>query len=320
MPVPEGNGQEGQRLFDNQVSPTARLVFYSLMAIVLMATDYKSDYVGRIRHAVSLAVMPLYAALDWPLTLREKISESIRSRETLLEENEAYRQQQLRYHGQLQEMEAVQLEVNRLRSLLGASSSLRVDFQFAELLQVDLDPFSHRVLINQGINDGVLPGQAVIDSKGIVGQVESVLPGMAYVILISDPSHALPVQVARTGQRSILYGTGDTEVLTLPNLPFNIDIQAGDRLITSGLAARFPSGYPVAEVMSVERRAGQTFARGYARPLASLDRGREVLLLKTSRDAGAMPDQAGAGDLQPADEQPEAPVDAVADPAAESQP
>jgi rod shape-determining protein MreC len=147
-------------------------------------------------------------------------------------------------------------------------------------MRVDLDPFSHRVLINSGSKEGVFAGQPVIDSGGIVGQVETVLPGMSYVRLISDPSHALPVQIARTGQRCIIYGIGDTELLILRNLPFNIDLQPGDRIITSGLGERFPNGYPVAEVMSVERRPGQTFALGYARPLAALDRGREVLLLK----------------------------------------
>lgn len=280
--MPDKATSEGHRLFDNKVSPTAHLVFYGLLAIVLMATDFKSDYVGKVRYSVSLLAVPFYAVLEWSFAMGKSLQETVRQHQSLLDENEQYRQEQLRTRGQLEEMEAIRLEISRLRSLLGASSSLRVDFQFAELLRVDLDPFSHRVLINRGSNDGVFTGQAVIDNSGIVGQVETVLPGYAYVILISDPSHALPILVARTGQRSILYGTGDTELLILPNLPFNIDLQPGDRIITSGLGERFPNGYPVAELMSVERRPGQTFAVGYARPLAALDRGREVLLLKLS--------------------------------------
>ena len=180
----------------------------------------------------------------------------------------------------MQELESLSYENERLRRLLGAASSLQVNYHFAELLRIDLDPFSHRVLINRGRNDGVLSGQAVIDSGGVMGQVESVLPGMAYVILISDPGHALPVQVARTGHRSIIYGSGDTSILRLSELPINIDLQPGDHLLTSGLGERFPAGYPVAEVMSVQREPGQTFAVAYARPLAALDRGREVLLLE----------------------------------------
>ena len=287
--MPDKATSEGQRLFDNQVSPTARLVFYGLLAIVLMATDFKSDYVGKMRYSISLLAAPIYAVLEWPFEMGKKLRDTARQHQSLLDENKQYRQQQLKTQGQLQEMDAIRLEISRLRSLLGASSSLRVDFQFAELLRVDLDPFSHRVLINLGDNDGVFIGQPVIDASGIVGQVESVLPGYAYVTLISDPNHAVPIQIARTGQRSILYGTGDTELLILPNLPFNTDVQPGDRIITSGLGERFPNGYPVAEIMSVERRPGQTFAIGYARPLAALNRGREVLLLKMQSSTGAQP-------------------------------
>ncbi len=287
--MPDTAAREGQRLFDNQVSPTARLVFYGLLAIVLMATDFKSDYVGKMRYAASLLAAPFYAALEWPFAMGKSLQKTARYHQTLLDENEQFRQQQLRIQGQLQEMDSIKLEIDRLRSLLGATSSLRVGFQFAELLRVDLDPFSHRVLINRGSEDGVFTGQPVIDSNGIVGQVETVLPGIAYVTLISDPSHALPIQVARTGQRSIIYGIGDTELLILPNLPFNIDLHPGDRIITSGLGERFPNGYPVAEIMSVDRRPGQTFAIGYARPLAALDRGREVLLLKLESTGAEQP-------------------------------
>ena len=278
--MPDKATSEGQRLFDNKVSPTAWLVFYGLMAIVLMATDFKSDYVGKMRYTISLMAAPFYAVLEWPFDVGRSLQQTARYHQSLLDENEEYREQKLKTQGQLQEMDAIRLEISRLRSLLGASTSLRVDFQFAELLRVDLDPFSHRVLINLGGNDEVFVGQPVIDSNGIVGQVESVLTEYSYVTLISDPSHALPIQISRTGQRSILYGTGDTELLLLPNLPFNIDLRPGDRIITSGLGERFPHGYPVAEVMSVDRRPGLTFAIGYARPLAALDRGREVLLLK----------------------------------------
>ena len=125
----------------------------------------------------------------------------------------------------------------------------------------------------------------------------------AFVLLISDPNHALPVQVVRTGQRSIVYGTGDTSVLVLPDLPFNIDLRSGDRLLTSGLGERFPNGYPVAEIMSVQRNPGQTFAAGYARPLGTLDRGREVLLLQT-RAAIANSAEASDQELMPAGVQP----------------
>ena len=156
-----------------------------------------------------------------------------------------------------------------------------------------------------GIVRGVFEGQAVIDGMGIMGQVESVLLHMSTVRLISDPDHALPVQLNRTGLRTVAFGTGSTHSLSLPNVPLQADIRTGDLLMTSGLGDRFPPGFPVAMVETVVRQDGDTFAHVTARPLAALDRGREVLLVLPGGGDDA---EAGARDdrqSQPADGGPE---------------
>ncbi len=134
-------------------------------------------------------------------------------------------------------------------------------------------------MINKGSLDDVVVGQAVVDAEGVMGQVEDVALHMARVRLISDPNHALPVQINRTGLRTIAFGTGETGALLLNSVPLEADIRAGDLVVTSGLGDRFPGGYPVAAVTNIRREEGQTFAEVIARPMASLDRGREVLLI-----------------------------------------
>ncbi len=146
--------------------------------------------------------------------------------------------------------------------------------------KVDLDPFSHKVWINRGVKQGVVVGQAVIDGLGIVGQVEDVHRHFSTVRLISDPDHALPVQINRTGLRTVAYGSGETSHLLMPNVPLQADVSPGDVIVTSGLGDRFPPGFPVGEVERVERDSGETFATVYMRPYAALDRGREVLLIE----------------------------------------
>jgi len=152
--------------------------------------------------------------------------------------------------------------------------------------RVDLDPFSHKVWIDRGTGDGVFVGQAVIDGLGIVGQVEDVHRHFSIVRLISDPDHALPVQINRTGLRTVAYGSGETSYLLMPNVPLQADVSPGDMIVTSGLGDRFPPGFPVGEVEHVDRDSGKTFATVYLRPFAALDRGREVLLIEP-REAAA---------------------------------
>jgi len=146
--------------------------------------------------------------------------------------------------------------------------------------RVDLDPFSHKIWIDRGVEHGVVVGQAVIDGLGVVGQVEDVHRHFSSVRLISDPDHALPVQINRTGLRTVAYGRGETSHMLMPNVPLQADVSPGDVIVTSGLGDRFPPGFPVGEVERVERDTGEAFATVYVRPYAALDRGREVLLIE----------------------------------------
>ena len=278
---------------------TARLMLYGLMAVVLMAFDQRGHYVPRLRAVIGDAMEPFYHLVDWPVRASESVAAFFGSKEALEAKNESLREALLAQEADLQRLATLTQENRRLRALLEGGESLVFRTRFAELVRVDLDPFSHRVMINKGSGDGVEVGQAVIDAEGVMGQVEDVGLHMSTVRLISDPNHALPVQVNRTGLRTIALGTGETATLLLNSVPMEADVREGDLVVTSGLGDRFPSGYPVATVVGVLREEGQTFAQVVARPLASLDRGREVLLVVpqfTEEDFIGPPDERAAPD------------------------
>lgn len=270
-------GQEGVR--------TARLMVYLLLAVVLMAMDQRGQFVPRIRAAIEIAVEPVFHLVGLPSAALRTARTYTTSYQSMLQENRSLRELHLAQAGALQQLQALERENARLRALLDATAGRDFEFRFAEMVQVDLDPFSHKVLIDRGGRDGVFVGQAVIDGAGIMGQVEDVMTHMSTVRLISDPDHALPVQLARTGLRTVAFGTGDTGRLEMPNVPLQADVRDGDLLVTSGLGDRFPSGFPVAVVAGINRDTGGMFATVRAEPLASLDRGREVLLIVPSGEA-----------------------------------
>jgi rod shape-determining protein MreC len=255
-------------------------MMYILLAIVLMFMDQHGHYVPRIRSAMELALEPVFHMVGWPAEVLESIDRHTRERNDLIAENQRLQKQILKTAGSVQNHAALEQENQRLRNLLDATKGRLFEFQFAEMKRVDLDPFSHKVWIDRGANRGVTVGQAVIDGLGIVGQVEDVHTHFSTVRLISDPDHALPVQINRTGLRTVAYGSGQTTHLLMPNVPLQADVSPGDTIVTSGLGDRFPPGFPVGEVERVERDSGETFATVYLRPFAALDRGREVLLIE----------------------------------------
>lgn len=176
-------------------------------------------------------------------------------------------------------MSSLMAEVNRLRQLMNASAVVDDSVLVAEIIGVNPDPYLHEVVINKGAAVGVYPGQPVLDSNGLMGQVTQVEDLRARVLLITDNSHALPVQVLRNGVRGVLVGSGFLDELFLVNMPDTADVVQGDQLVSSGLGGRFPSGYPVAEVFQVDHDPGEAFASIRARPLAELTKSRHVLLV-----------------------------------------
>jgi len=277
------------RWFGAEGTRTARLMMYILLAIVLMMMDQRGHYIPRIRSAMEQVIEPVFHLAGWPAEALESLSRHTRAREDLITENQQLLQQLLETSGSVQTQAALRQENKRLRDLLEATQGRAYHFHFAEMIRVDLDPFSHKVWIDRGLEQGVVIGQAVIDGLGIVGQVEDVHRHFSTVRLISDPDHTLPVQINRTGLRTVAYGSGKTSHLLMPNVPLQADVSRGDMIVTSGLGDRFPPGFPVGEVERVERDSGTTFARVYLRPYAALDQGREVLLIESQATSTALP-------------------------------
>jgi rod shape-determining protein MreC len=300
-------------------------MLYGLLAVVLMAMDHRGNYVPRVRSLAQYAVEPIYHLVEWPVKATHTVIDQFQSRHALRAENEQLAQRLLAQQGELQRLQTLEEENQRLRALFEGAESQPHEYRFAELVGVALDPFSHQVIIDRGSSDGVQPGQAVIDGQGVMGQVEDVQPHLSTVRLISDPSHALPVQISRSGLRTVAYGMGETAHLSLPNVPREADVREGDLVVTSGLGNRFPGGYPVAIVASVDREEGRTFARVEATPLAALDRGREVLLISmpgipaTMDEAELTPDPGQLPTEIPAEQQAEVPEEATDETRAETQ-
>jgi len=256
-----------------------RLIGYGLVAIVLMALDHRGGYLDALRSAAARLTAPVYRVVETPFVLGDWLQRRLSRRGEMAARIEALERARARLTARLQRMASLQTENRELRQLLDAVQQAELVYIAADLVRVDLDPFTHRVVINRGREAGVRRGQAVVDAAGVLGQVSQVTASSAFVTLISDPDHALPVRDNRSGLRSIAYGTGDPGGLLLPDVPRNADVQVGDLLVTSGLGERFPSGLVVGEVTEVQRDPGSNFARVLARPAAALDRVATVLVV-----------------------------------------
>ena len=247
--------------------------------MILAALFAFTQVLDPIKHRTSDLVSPLYWLSNLPKRLSEWGSEQAVSRDDLEQQNQALRTELLIHKRKVQQMAALVAENTRLRQLLNSADTLQNRVLVAEMIGVSPDPARHKLMLNRGKSDGVYLGQPVVDAHGLVGQITELGERTSMVLLITDPSHALPVQINRNGVRLVAEGQGDLFALKLRHISNTLDIQPGDLLVTSGLGQRFPAGYPVATIEFVEYDPGQPFAHVIARPMAELNRNRHMLLV-----------------------------------------
>lgn len=256
-----------------------RLFFAVILSLICIFLDGRSSAIVQVRSLLETAVSGLYYFANTPRVVLDGVSNNFIDSQRLKMENQVLREQVREKSADLLLLDQLKVENQRLRLLL--SSPLRQDEykKVAEVLTAEMDAYRQQLIINQGKTDGAFVGQPIIDEKGVVGQIISVGEKSSRVLLLTDVTHALPVQVLRNDVRGIANGTGHNEALILDNLPRTVDITPGDLLVTSGLGGNFPEGYPVAIVETVSNDGSNHFARVTARPLASLERLRYLLLL-----------------------------------------
>ena len=252
--------------------------------MLLLLINIYSDWLSPLRAQLAPLTKPFYWLVDTPARIEVWSGKTVLSRDELQSNSEALESEVLVLKRKLQRMASLAAENVRLRQLLNSAELIEDRVLVAELMGVSPDPLSHIVIINKGSDDGVFVGQPLLDASGLMGQVVEASANMARVLLITDNSHALPVQVNRNGVRAVAEGVGDLYKLQLRHMANTVDIRVGDLLVSSGLGGRFPVGYPVAVVDSIVRDPGQAFAAISVSPRAQLDRSRHVLLVFGDRD------------------------------------
>lgn len=258
-----------------------RLLVFAVLSAALMVVDARLALLQPLRSQLGVVVGPVYWLGRLPVTLWDSATEELSSRSELTAENERLKAEHLMMQRRLQKLAALTEQNVRLRELLNSSALVDDEVLATELIGIDPNPFTQRILIDKGAKDGVLLGQPVLDARGLMGQVIEVMPYTSRVLLLTDITHSIPVQVNRNGLRAIASGTGNLDRLELRHVADTADIKEGDLLVSSGLGQRFPAGYPVATVTEVIHDSGQPFAIVRAAPTANLNRSRYMLLVFT---------------------------------------
>ena len=283
------------KFFNRGPSELVRLLFFVLLSLLLLFIDARFQYLQSTRNAISILMYPLQRLAALPPALWRDTSDYLTFQVHLVQDNQQLREQHDSDAAQLHKMQDMQAENDLLRSMLDIRQRLGLDLHLSKVIYLEQDLSLRKLMIDLGAQSGVQPGQAVIDSSGVVGQVTHVYPLLSEVTLITNKDHETPVQVIRNGLRAILYGTGHPYELDPRYIYAAADIQVGDLLVTSGIDGTYPPGLPVAKVSSIERDPAYPYARIKCAPSTGVNNQRWLFVLSSpdklpprpEKDAGA---------------------------------
>ena len=270
--------QETPAFFVRGAKPFSRMVFYCALSIVFMAVDARLNYLSQVRQAFIAALHPLEVAANTPSEWVRDIKKYFSAHNLLVQENYALKQQAFEHQVSLQRLNTIQSENEHLRQLLSANIPVQPKAVLGEILHMGRDPFTHVVVVNRGSQHSIKAGQAVVDSKGVIGQVTRVYPFTSEVTLVTDKALSIPIQIERNQLRAIAFGEGNG-TLDIPYLPTNVDIKVGDKLVTSGIDGIYPSGLAVATVTKIQQNTESPFAKIVSSPVAGVSNHLQLLLL-----------------------------------------
>lgn len=263
-------------------SALSKLVFFGVLAVLLMVADSRFRLIQPVRAAIATVLYPLQWGLLQPVIWARDGGKYFESLNTL-QAHEAAAQYRLGLQSQrAQQVEELTIENARLRALLDLRARVNAPALAAQVLYAAADPFTRKVIVDKGALAAVQQGSPVLDELGVLGQVTRVYPLVSEVTLITDRNQAIPVLNTRTGLRALAFGEPSAGVgsLELRFLDANVDLQAGDLMTTSGIDGVYPPGLQVARVSKIERGADSAFARVRCQPVADVTGGLHVLILQ----------------------------------------
>jgi rod shape-determining protein MreC len=271
--------------FKQGPSSNARLAFFALLGIALLVIDSRTGMLNAMRQGIGTVLYPLQRTLLVPRDALSMGTDYLGEITTLRAENSELRRIETANARQLLQVEQLAQENRQLRELAGARDRTVVRSVVAEVLYDTRDPFSRKLVLDKGVQQGVASGQPVVDATGVVGQITRVFPLSSELTLLTDRTLTIPVQVQRTGLRSIAFGGAEPGRMELRYMSVNADLKEGDLLVTSGLDGLYPAGLPVGRIAVVDRSRTGNFARVVVDPVAGIDRSRLLLVLLVDKAA-----------------------------------
>lgn len=260
----------------------------NLIAGMLMVLN-RSNFVFNFRSIYSLGIYPIQSATKSISKAFVYIYTSINDIFTLQNQIQNLRDRIAELSGTALEYEQLSRENERLRALLNEIPTDNYPLEYAEIVSKDPQNFYNTIVINKGSANGIVVGMPVISYKdgykALVGRVVDVRRYNSRVLSLIDQRSQISVMLESSRATGIMTGQNPKSTQThLQYIDLQLDVEEGDRIITSGMGGVFPRGILVGTIFKVEKKSYGLFHDLYVEPAVNFSTLENVYIIKKIPD------------------------------------
>ena len=138
--------------------------------------------------------------------------------------------------------------IKRYQLLLHAAPDPELTSVVAQVIGRASHPFQQTMILDAGSDNGVKPGQAVVDQRGMIGTIFLTGKRTSWVILLTDLNSRVPISAGSQSVQAIMAGD-NTQEPVIQALPQRVQLKPGDQVVSSGDGDILPSGIPIGIVV-----------------------------------------------------------------------
>ena len=236
-----------------------------IVAVIIILTLF--SYIKKQNGSISLlnqmaatVAYPFEQTAQFIITRTSGSSQYIADIYNVYDQNRALKRENLDLKKQLVSQTEIDSENIRLRKLVEMKkSNVFTKSKIGNVIAFDIQAYSKTLVIDLGVHDGIGLNMPVIVNEGLVGAISEVYSNSSRVRLLVSPDMSFSATVQRFDARTFALGqgvSGTENNIQLDNIPQNIDIVKGDRVVTRGLGGMFPKGLLIGEVVEISDTSG----------------------------------------------------------------
>ena len=233
------------------------VVLIALVLVVLAASLKEERDLNPIEKVAKDTITIVLKVVSAPFNFIQDQAEAMMEKNNLYEKYKELKNKEQQVDSVISQNENLQNEIDKLKETLDLNTVLSDKVYLnATVISRNIGYWYDEITIDKGSKNGIEKGMAVVNPKGLIGQVTKVSNYSSTVKLLSNENMSDKISVKIKVEDGYVYGLiskydSKTNTYTVEGISENVDISKGANVVTTGMGTNFPSGLMIGKVKRV---------------------------------------------------------------------